>query len=162
MARLEGIKDFRCFIDGEWVTAQSGEVFDSHDPFTAKVWARIPKCDARDVDRAVEAARRAFDGGDWPALNATQHQSIRFQLTDYTLARAANTTGALQGQLTINGQTRPITVPVQFADAAGALRVTGRYPLAMKDWGVQPPRLMMGTLKVGDTVTVNFDLLLQP
>ena len=96
------------------------------------------------------------------ALNATQHTTIRFRLTDYTLARAANTTGSLDGQLTINGQTRPVTVPVQFADAAGALRVTGRYPLAMTQWGVQPPRLMMGTLKVGDTVVVNFDLLLQP
>lgn len=96
------------------------------------------------------------------ALNATQHQAIRFRMTDYTLARAATTTGTLQGQLTINGQTRPITVPVQFANAAGALKVTGRYPLAMTQWGVQPPRLMMGTLKVGDTVYVNFDLLLQP
>jgi polyisoprenoid-binding protein YceI len=96
------------------------------------------------------------------ALNATQHQTIRFRMTDYTLARAATTTGSLQGQLTINGQTRPITVPVQFAGAAGALKVTGRYPLAMTQWGVQPPRLMMGTLKVGDTVYVNFDLLLQP
>jgi polyisoprenoid-binding protein YceI len=96
------------------------------------------------------------------ALNAAQHQTIRFTLNDYTLAKAANTTGSLQGQLTINGQTRPITVPVQFADAGGALRVTGKYPLPMTQWGVQPPRLMMGTLKVGDTVTVNFDLLLHP
>jgi hypothetical protein len=51
---------------------------------------------------------------------------------------------------------------VQFANADGALRVTGRYPMPMTQWGVQPPRLMMGTMKVGDTVTVNFDLLLQP
>ncbi len=96
------------------------------------------------------------------ALNAEQHQTIRFTLNDYTLAKGANTTGSLQGQLTINGQTKAITVPVQFANAAGALRVTGKYPLPMTQWGVQPPRLMMGTLKVGDTVTVNFDLLLQP
>jgi polyisoprenoid-binding protein YceI len=96
------------------------------------------------------------------ALNAEQHQSIRFTLTGYTLTKAAATTGTLDGTLMINGQTKPITVPVQFADAAGALRVTGRYPLAMTQWGVQPPRLMMGTMKVGDTITVNFDLLLQP
>lgn len=96
------------------------------------------------------------------ALNATQHQNIRFTLNEYTLAKASTTTGSLQGTLMINGQTRPITVPVQFANAEGALRVTGSYPLAMTQWGVQPPRLMMGTMKVGDTVTVNFDLLLQP
>lgn len=111
---------------------------------------------------ALDCENRTMNNHMRNALNATQHQTIRFQLTDYTLARAANTTGALQGQLTINGQTRAITVPVQFANAAGALRVTGRYPLAMTQWGVQPPRLMMGTLKVGDTITVNFDLLLQP
>lgn len=96
------------------------------------------------------------------ALNAERHQTIRFTLGDYTLVPGANTTGDLQGQLTINGQTKAITVPVQFANAAGALRVTGRYALPMTQWGVQPPRLMLGTLKVGDTVTVNFDLLLQP
>ncbi len=96
------------------------------------------------------------------ALNAERHQTIRFTLGEYTLAKGSTTTGSLQGQLTINGQTKPIMVPVQFANAAGALRVTGRYPLPMTQWGVQPPRLMMGTLKVGDTVTVNFDLLLQP
>src|ERR1041384_497469 len=82
MARTEGIKDFRCFIDGQWVAAQSGELFDSFDPFTAKVWARIPKCDGRDVDRAVEAARRAFETGDWPALNATQRGHLLRRLGD--------------------------------------------------------------------------------
>ncbi len=96
------------------------------------------------------------------ALNAEEHQYIRFTLSGYTLAKAAATTGTLDGTLMINGQAKPITVPVQFADAAGALRVTGRYPLAMSQWGVRPPRLMMGTMKVGDTITVNFDLLLQP
>ena len=46
--------------------------------------------------------------------------------------------------------------------AAGALRVTGKYALLMTDWNVQPPKLMMGALKVDPTITVNFDLQLQP
>lgn len=111
---------------------------------------------------ALDCENRTMNNHMRTALNAERQQQIRFTLTDYTLARAANTTGTLQGTLMINGQTRPIAVPAQFADAAGALRVTGRYPLNMNDWGVAPPRLMMGTLKVGDTVTVHFDLLLQP
>lgn len=111
---------------------------------------------------SLDCENRTMNNHMRTALNATQHQNIRFTLTDYTLVKAAATTGTLNGTLMINGQTRPIVVPVQFANAAGALRVTGRYPLPMTQWGVQPPRLMMGTLKVGDTVTVNFDLLLQP
>jgi len=82
MTRVQGIKDYRCFIDGEWVAAQAGETFESFDPFTAKVWAQIPKCDARDVDRAVEAARRAFEAGDWPKLNATQRGNLLRRLGD--------------------------------------------------------------------------------
>ena len=115
---------------------------------------------------ALDCANRGMTKHMRNALNAEQHQHIRFTLTEYTLAKSAATAGALQGMLhgtlMINGQTHPITVPVQFADAVGALRVTGRYPMPMTQWGVQPPRLMMGAMKVGDTVTVNFDLLLQP
>lgn len=111
---------------------------------------------------ALDCENRTMNNHMRNALNAETHQHIRFTMTGYTLAKAAATTGNLEGTLMINGQTRPITVPVQFANADGALRVTGRYPLAMTQWGVQPPRLMMGTMKVGDTITVNFDLLLQP
>lgn len=111
---------------------------------------------------ALDCENRTMNNHMRDALHAEEHQYIRFSLTGYTLAKAAATTGTLEGTLMINGQTRPIAVPVQFADAEGALRVTGKYPMAMTQWGVRPPRLMMGTMKVGDTVTVNFDLLLQP
>ena len=53
MTRVQGIKDYQCFIGGKWKSAESGETFESVDPFLAKPWARIPKCDQRDVDRAV-------------------------------------------------------------------------------------------------------------
>lgn len=71
MARIEGIKDYSCFIDGGWVAAESGGVFESTDPFTAKHWANMPKCDARDVDKAVGAARAAFETGEWSKINTT-------------------------------------------------------------------------------------------
>jgi hypothetical protein len=41
------------------------------------------------------------------------------------------------------------------------MRVTGKVPVKMTDWEVKPPTLMMGTIKVGPVVTVNFDLQLQ-
>jgi polyisoprenoid-binding protein YceI len=95
------------------------------------------------------------------ALNASKHAAITFALADYALTTASPVTGSLQGALTINGVTKPVTLPVTFAAATGgALRVTGRYPLDMTAWEVEPPRLMLGTLKVRDTVAVSFDLLL--
>lgn len=96
------------------------------------------------------------------ALKAGQHKGIRFTLDRYELAKAATVTGTLHGALTIAGQTRPITVPVTYGAAGDGLRVTGAYTVKMTDWGVEPPRLMMGTLKVGADVVVRFDLVLQP
>lgn len=95
------------------------------------------------------------------ALVATKYPEIKFNLTGYDLTKGTPVSGTVQGSLTMNGQSHPIAVPVQFARADGALRVTGKIPLKMTEWGVQPPRLMLGTLKVGDVVTVQFDLVLQ-
>jgi acyl-CoA reductase-like NAD-dependent aldehyde dehydrogenase len=52
-------------IDGQWVEAIEGEVFETHDPATGETLATVPAADAADVDRAVRAARRAFDDGSW-------------------------------------------------------------------------------------------------
>lgn len=96
------------------------------------------------------------------ALNAEKHGTITFKLTDYVLATNGAVKGTLNGELTINGVTKPIVLPVEFAKAeTGALRVKGVYELKMTDWEVKPPKLMMGTMKVNEMVNVGFDLLLK-
>ena len=52
----------RMLIDGKWVQAASGKTFDSVNPATGEVLAQVAEGDAADVDLAVAAARRAFDG----------------------------------------------------------------------------------------------------
>ena len=97
------------------------------------------------------------------ALNGATQKTITFTLTGYELVAGSPVKGALSGTLTINGVTKPITVPAEYAPAtAGALRVTGKYALNMTEWNVVPPKLMLGALKVDPTITVNFDLQLQP
>ncbi|BAH37718.1 MAG TPA: YceI family protein [Gemmatimonas aurantiaca] len=95
------------------------------------------------------------------ALKATDNPNIRFVLEGYDLTKTTGVSGALRGSLQMAGQSKPITIPVQFASAEGGLRVTGKVPIKMTEWGMKPPTLMLGTLKVGETVTVNFDLSLQ-
>lgn len=97
------------------------------------------------------------------ALHAEAHKSITFRLTDYELTAANPVTGTLRGTLAINGVTQPVALTAQFVgEADGTLRVTGSHDLNMTEWAVEPPKLMLGTLKVKETVTVRFDLLLQP
>jgi polyisoprenoid-binding protein YceI len=98
------------------------------------------------------------------AIDATKHAAITFTLKGYDVAAApgAPTKGTLRGELTIKGVTKAVELPVEFAgEGAKGLRVKGKYELNMKDFGVEPPKLMMGTMKVREMVTVGFDLLLQ-
>ena len=53
------------FIDGRFSPALSGRTFDVFDPGNGKLIARLAEGDAADVDLAVAAARRAFEGGAW-------------------------------------------------------------------------------------------------
>ena len=52
---------YKLLIGGEWVEPASGEWFETVNPYTASAWALVPKCGAADVDRAVAAAKAAFD-----------------------------------------------------------------------------------------------------
>ncbi len=88
MARVQGIKDYQCFIGGRWRGAESGETFESVDPFLAKPWARIPKCDQRDVDAAVAAARKALEKGDWANMHPSQRGKLLHKLGDLILRDA--------------------------------------------------------------------------
>ncbi len=55
----------QAFIDGRYVDAASGQAFDCISPIDGRVLARVAECGAVDIDRAVVAARRAFDAGKW-------------------------------------------------------------------------------------------------
>ncbi|WP_217574356.1 aldehyde dehydrogenase family protein, partial [Streptomyces sp. GbtcB7] len=59
-------RDYLMLIDGEWVASGSGETFPCHDPYENRPWGRVPAATPQDVDRAVRAARRAFDEDGWP------------------------------------------------------------------------------------------------
>ena len=98
------------------------------------------------------------------ALKAKEHPTIEYRLSSYDLARAEpDVQATVHGTLTIAGATEPITLQVGLAkDASGALRAAGQQQLAMTKFGVKPPSLMMGTMKVGDEVRVSFDVLVAP
>lgn len=97
MARTDAVKDYLCFIDGRWLPPASGAYFDSVDPFLAKPWARIPRCDERDVDMAVSAARRALDSGEWGRMHPTQRGVILRRFGDL-IARDADHLAAIEVQ----------------------------------------------------------------
>jgi len=75
-------RDYRMLIDGEWVAALGGETFRCVDPYEDREWGRVPSAQAQDVDRAVSAARRAFDTGGWPQTPPAQRAALLRRLGD--------------------------------------------------------------------------------
>ncbi len=73
---------YKMYIDGQWVNSASGQHFESHNPYTGKPWALIPRGNAEDVDRAVRAARTAFTSGEWPKLTPTRRGALLRKLGD--------------------------------------------------------------------------------
>jgi aldehyde dehydrogenase (NAD+) len=75
-SEAESTRQFAMLIDGQWVPAQSGRTFSCVDPYTEEAWGSIPRADAHDVNRAVAAARRAFDQDGWAQTPAAQRASL--------------------------------------------------------------------------------------
>lgn len=75
------MKHYCHYIGGEWVAPASGAWFDTENPYTGKVWAKIAKGSSPDVDRAVAAAKSAFTG-EWGALTPTARGKLLVRLAD--------------------------------------------------------------------------------
>ena len=80
------LETFQHYIDGSFSDAK--ETFDSIDPATGNVWAKMPKATESDVDRAVTAAHIAFTSGVWPTLNASARGKLLSKLADLMAANA--------------------------------------------------------------------------
>lgn len=76
------IKFTRLFINGQFVDAASGKTFPTLDPRTGDVIANVAEGDAEDINRAVSAARKAFDEGPWPRMTAYERSKILLRFAD--------------------------------------------------------------------------------
>ncbi|KAF8011458.1 hypothetical protein BT93_J1924 [Corymbia citriodora subsp. variegata] len=76
------ITDTQLLIDGKFVDAASGKTFPTLDPRTGDVITHVAEGDAEDVDRAVAAARKAFDEGPWPRMTAYERSRILLRFAD--------------------------------------------------------------------------------
>lgn len=94
------------------------------------------------------------------ALKASAHPNITWKLSSY---RVEGTNVVMSGLLSIAGKENPIDLRATgVADAGGTIRVKGSTKFKMTEYGVKPPSLMLGSMKVGDPVTVSYDLILVP
>ncbi len=61
------LKEYKMFIDGSWIESENKKTFETLNPENNEPWAKVPEASAKDVDKAVRAAQKAFEG-EWPQL----------------------------------------------------------------------------------------------
>src|ERR1043165_1220282 len=76
------VKTYQMFINGEWVASKSAKTFPVYDPATEEVIAQVPDANAEDVNRAVAAARAAFDEGPWATTTPQERGRVLFRLAE--------------------------------------------------------------------------------
>ena len=76
------------FINGQWADAASGKTFETPNPATGETLAHIAEGDAEDIDRAVRAARRAFEDGPWSRMTPSERGRLIWKIGDLILEHA--------------------------------------------------------------------------
>ncbi|MDV6286624.1 aldehyde dehydrogenase family protein [Rhodococcus jostii] len=89
---LPAVREFisrpkQLFIGGRWVDAVSGKTFETHDPATGQVLTTVAHGETADIDKAVTAARKAFEG-EWRLWTPAQRQRLLFRASETIRARA--------------------------------------------------------------------------
>ena len=88
MATATSISTYKMLIGGEWVNAASGAIYESMNPYTGRAWATMPDAQAEDVDRAVQAARKAVKDPAWRRMVPAQRAALLRSLADLVAANA--------------------------------------------------------------------------
>ena len=105
----------------------------------------------------LTSPREGLDKNMHKALKTTEHPEITF-----TLTRLDGKPGALRaiGLLKIAGVVKDVTFDVKAAANASTITVIGEVPLLMTDYGIAPPKAMLGMLKTDPRITVTFEVVL--
>ena len=172
----------QAFINGKYVPAASGKTFDNINPATGKVIAKVAECDKEDVDRAVKAARAAFEKGTWANQSPSDRKNVLLRLAD--LMEKHQTELALLETLDMGKPIRDsyrIDIPLSaqcirwYAEAADkiydeiaptgpeAVSLMRREPLgvvsAVVPWNFP---LLMSSWKIGPALATGNSLILKP
>ena len=106
----------KLFIGGEWVAPLSGESIEVESPVSEEIVARVAAAGNADMDRAVEAARAAFDHGPWPTTPPAERGAMLMKLADALERRVPEIAAAWCAQI---GGLEKNSIPMQMGSVMG-------------------------------------------
>ena len=76
------VRTYRLYINGEWVESKSNKTFPVYDPASEEIIAQVADANSDDVNRAVAAAKSAFEDGPWATTTAQERGRVLFRLAE--------------------------------------------------------------------------------
>ena len=139
-------------------------------PGVAGIEAMVREGGVRGLDLEVpvttlHSEKSGIDKNLWKTLDAKEHPTIRFHLAKYSIigpATADTLKIHAEGTLSIAGVQRPDTLDAKAYHSPQGMWLAGNEPLLMSQFGIKPPKMMMGTVRVADRIVVRYRLLLAP
>lgn len=116
----------------------------------AKLTVKVPVASLKSSSKSLDKNLRK-------AMKAEEHPEVLFTLESY---KAEGASVQATGTLTIAGVSKPATVKGTLAEKDGKLVLEGDHSLKMSEFGIKPPKMMMGAVKVADEIAVKFRFLL--
>jgi len=179
-------KKQKMLINGKWVDAASGKTFPTYNPATGEVLSNVAEGDREDIDRAVKAARAAFDSGKWSKISPSERGRMMWRLADLieknaeefaqlesldngkplTIARVADLPLAIDHFRYYAGWSTKIegnTIPMSFARQGSYHAYTVREPVGVVGqiipWNFP---LLMAAWKLGPALATGCCVVLKP
>src|ERR1700730_5515459 len=112
------VKTYQSYVNGKWTTNSASQTFPVYDPSTEEVIGQVASAIAGDVDKAVKAARAAFDSGAWPQTTAQDRGRILFRLAEKIRQNAS--------------------IIAELADRNCGKPTPGNFPPLMAAWNLAP------------------------
>ena len=144
------IQNFKMYINGEWVNSSSGKEIKTLNPETNEVWATVPEANEEDVNKAVQAAQKAFDGS-WSKLHPKERAKFLRNLGDQ-LRKNAEHLGKIEtidtGKLYKEIKSQAVYIAEYYDYYAGlADKVEGTVvPIDKPDMQVTTTRMPIGVI----------------
>lgn len=111
--------------------------------------------------KALKSEYKLMDDNIQKAMKASEYPDIVFVLKSYTISGDAKTEKiSALGSLSMSGKNQPITLNAKLKETSGSLIVYGEQPLSMADYGITPPTMMFGSVKVDNKVVIKYHLVL--
>jgi polyisoprenoid-binding protein YceI len=116
----------------------------------------IQKAEVKFKAEGLESGKNGMDKNAYKALKTDDFPWIEFKLSAFEAKPEGK--GLVKGNLTIAGFTKPITFDVETVQGTDQITVSGSSAFKLTDFKVDPPTALLGTIKTGDDVTVEFKL----